>query len=121
MFSNLRTEPGYENHFFMPNAALANYQQTLVEIIESDHPRLQQYTSTAENPILLTRFEFERLLSETPADFTVRCRCGDEEVKTITKRDGVIEGTAIHDYTFLLGRFLIFRPISKGDTQLCVH
>jgi hypothetical protein len=120
MFSNLRTEELRTNHFFMPTGLhIADYQQDLVEITDTDHPTFEYYQ---ENHLLLTRFEFERLLHDIQEDFSVSCDCYGTSLD-ITKEDGVLSGHRAEEmsYTPLLGRFFLFRPVSQADQMPCSH
>lgn len=65
MFSNLRTEPGYENHLFMPTAPLFPYQSRLVEIEESNINGLQDgfRTHLLNEPARITELGLKQHIS----------------------------------------------------------
>lgn len=117
MFSNLRTEGGRNNHLFMPFIPLANYQDDLLEPIESNQADFQREIRFQK---LLTRFEFERLLLEIPEDFRVTVVYNGETIEVV-KENGVVSGFEIESYSWLLGRFMYFRPIYKGEVMPCTH
>ncbi|MGF1583121.1 MAG: hypothetical protein ACFCD0_27690 [Gemmataceae bacterium] len=118
MYSNLRTEGGVNNHLFMPALRMANYQDDLVEILYTDHCSLRKYQ---ENGLLITYFEFRRILSRTRQNCTVTFR-----------RNGVVEvfRRQHHQHThpeltqphpLWLSKLLYFRPVPKGQRMPCQH
>ncbi len=63
MYSNLRTEGGTSNHFFLPRVSLASGQDDLVEILETSDPLLRKVRRTGS---LITWHELRRRLSAAP-------------------------------------------------------
>ncbi|EGD40373.1 PE-PGRS family protein [Nocardioidaceae bacterium Broad-1] len=111
MFSNLWTEDGRTNHWFIsPTLQIGDYQGDLVEIIETDDPELAEVAAVGHS---LTRFEFERALSATE-DVSVVCRCYGQ-IRRIEKVDGEFTGYEPRfSYTPFLGRVMSFRTVPDG-------
>ncbi|MCA9913909.1 MAG: HTTM domain-containing protein, partial [Anaerolineae bacterium] len=118
MFSNLRTEEDNTNHLFLPTSLqFADYQRGLVDITSTDNEEFQYYI---DNHMLITRFEFERMLTELD-DFTVTCDCYGTTLE-ITREDGVLSGFDQEmSYDPMLGRFFRFRAVSKSEQMPCTH
>lgn len=70
MFSNLRTEPGYENHLFMPTVSVFQYQGRLVEIEESNINGLQDgfRTHLLNQPARITELGLKQHIMRTEWD-----------------------------------------------------
>ncbi|MEL6150302.1 MAG: hypothetical protein AAFR56_11820 [Chloroflexota bacterium] len=115
MFSNLRTEQ-HANHLFIPDVKLADFQLNLIQITESDHPTFDTYI---EEDLLLTEFEFERLVNTTPDDFQITYTQSGE-THTVQNLNGVTTLTPAV-YSPLAGRLISFRPVYAGDTMFCRH
>ena len=111
MFSNLWTEDGRTNHWFVsPAIQVGDYQGDLVEIVEADDPALAEVAAAGHR---LTRFEFERALSATD-DISVVCRCYGQ-IRRIEKVDGEYIGYEPRfSYTPFLGKVMSFRTIPDG-------
>jgi len=66
MYSNLRTEAGWENHLFVPNwIRIGNYQEELVTIISSSVPQLDRLAQQGE---LLVPHDLRLLAAEHPEE-----------------------------------------------------
>ena len=118
MYSNLRTEGEYNNHLFMPAWRVAGYQDDLVDIVKTDHPRLQVYIDRKQ---YITYFEFRRLVSTTRNPFHVTYLRGDTSYE-FALRDGVSTDAELsQEYPTWLSKLLYFRPISKGEVVRCLH
>ncbi|HEV2819506.1 MAG TPA: hypothetical protein VGW11_03270, partial [Solirubrobacteraceae bacterium] len=64
MFSNLKTEGGYWNHAFIPEAVkVFPYQDQLVRVTDSNDPVLERRSG---GQTLIVRFELERYLRLRP-------------------------------------------------------
>lgn len=117
MLSNLRTEGGTTNHLFMRRWIwLADYQDDLVEILDSNHPELSWHR---DRQLLLTHHEFRRLVSTTTRDFYVRYdRAGTPHELVVA--NGTSSNPAV---TRPLPRFaawyLGFRPVDAGPRMRC--
>ena len=118
MFSNLRTEGGISNHLFMPKlASLTNYQDDLVEILDSDDADLAEYPN---EQLLLPYFELRRLVSGLD-DVRVRYRRGGAEHTYVCTGGHCNDPELAQPFSPLLGRLLYFRPVDKGPHMLCRH
>jgi hypothetical protein len=119
MYSNLRTEGGYNNHLFLPALRLATWQDDLVEVLETDDPELQGYADREE---WITYFEFRRLTSTTPRDFEVRYRRNGGEARWFRKRSGSGSDRELATpHPLLAEKLLSFRPVSRRERPLCAH
>ena len=114
MFSNIRTEGGTTNHLFLPRIALFRYQDDLVRIVESSHPRLQRLADEGQ---LLPWVEFRRNVRAVP------------EVGVTYERDGrrVSVSRASEDRAlvaplpFLERKTLTFRSVPAGGPPRCIN
>lgn len=115
MFSNLWTEDGRTNHWFIsPAIQIGDYQGDLVEIVEADDPELAEIAAAGHR---LTRFEFERALSAKD-DISVVCSCYGQ-IRRIEKVDGEYIGyEPSFSYTPFLGKVMSFRTI-PDDKVTC--
>ena len=120
MYSNLRTEGKWNNHFFMPALKVGPWQTDLVKIVKTDHPALKSYI---EHGDLMTYFELRRLVHQTPATqpFSITYeRHG--AVHVIERTDKGLSHSAGPDpHPEWLGRLLYFRPVSTDDCMPCRH
>lgn len=118
MFSNLRTEGGISNHYFVPAASqIFRFQDELIEVTGSSDPNLQKF---ADNGNLLVFYEFKHLVSLIRPERVEFIRNGKPEkfeLKAAIARDDDL----LHENPFLIRKLFRFRPISKGDPQPCVH
>lgn len=118
MYSSLRTEGGQNNHMFMPALRLADYQDDLVEIIETNHPKLQK---TIDKNQVITYFELRRIVSETTADLHVTYQRGGE-LHQFTGHAGINSDDELaRKHPIWLAKLLYFRPIFKGENSYCQH
>jgi hypothetical protein len=119
MYSNLRTEAEFSNHFFLPALRLADYQDDLVEVLDTDHPALREHVERDE---WITWFEFRRLTSETDADFHVVYRHGDGEPREFRRAGGVANDPELaRPHPLLARKLLYFRPVSRAECAPCRH
>jgi hypothetical protein len=115
MYSNLRTEPGFENHLFMPALALAPYQSELVLVTAASDHELRQSIGRAPLPLVKLR----RLAAEAadPQHFQVDyvlARTGQAFSVSDASRDPVL-GAPL---SYAERKFLRFRDII---TLTCSH
>ena len=119
MFSNLRTEGGISNHLFMPRrlVSLADYQEDLVEILETDDVDFAEYR---EQQLLLPYFEFRRMMSGIENVRVTYLRGGQQH--SFECKDGHCNDAELaQPYSGLVRRLLYFRPVDKGPRMLCRH
>lgn len=109
MYSNLRTEDGFENHLFIPRALrVFSFQDAPVQILESTAPELQRVSDRNE---ALVFFDFQQRAY----------RNGEASVR-YKRRETVIDVARISDDStlgrppdLLLSRLLYFRPVETGE------
>jgi hypothetical protein len=118
MYSNLRTEAGVNNHWFMPALRLLPHQDEWVEIVESDHPELERYRASGQR---LTTFELRRLLDRHPGDVSVRFRDGSGTMTTFYRHNGRVTGAELIPPPYVAAKLLYFRPIDGGEQARCQH
>lgn len=119
MYSNLRTEGGVNNHFFMPAWKLAGYQNDLVEVLSTDHPDLKKYV---DEDFYLTYFEFRRIVSNSQEDFSVSYRRGSNEILKFKLAGGEPSDRELaRRHPLMFAKLLLFRPVPKSDESPCQH
>ena len=124
MYSSLRTEGEWNNHFFMPALRLADYQDDLVEILETNHPRLQKMMyigMQAERKALITYFELRRVVSEIATNFYVTYERQGEIHQYSNYNGGNTDPELARRHPLLLAKLLYFRPITAGEKEYCKH
>ncbi len=118
MYSNLRTEGAFNNHFFMPAWRLASYQDDLVEIVSTDLPELQEYIG---HEVLITGFELRRILSSTWETFELVYRRGGQRLELRKSRDEIPDSPLLQPHPKWSSKLLRFRPIPTGRCAACQH
>ncbi len=115
MYSNLRVEPGYSNHFFLPGSLdlLGNLSDT-VTVIESNDPQLQW--EFAEAGLRMTHFEFTSY-ARGRADLQVTYERGGERCQFIGGRTDPGE---LAPPPWILRKVLVYRPIGEGVEKRCI-
>lgn len=129
MYSNMRTENGQNDHFFMPRFPLFGYQADLVEVLDSsnlDIAKLKGWPVLYGDPDIrlptyITYFELRRAVSRTEdAGLWVRYkRKGVERLydRTLSQRpDDDLDAIL----PIWLEKTAMFRPIFK-DRAYCLH
>ena len=122
MYSNLRTEGQWNNHYFMPALKLGPWQTDLAKVIKTDHPALKPYV---EHGDLITYFELRRLIHLTPAtqQFSITYERGGELHEVAQTKEGRTHsaGAGPDPHPEWLGRLLYFRPVSTDVCMPCRH
>lgn len=117
MFSNLRTEGGVSNHYFVPATwQVFDYQKDLVEIISSTDPKLE---SLAREKKLMVYFMFKHHVAHKKPERIVYIRNGQRH--TFIKADASTHQGLLQPNPIVLKKLLNFRNISKYDPQPCNH
>lgn len=122
MFSNLRTEAGISNHFFIPSGSqVFDFQKELVTIIDTDKESLKENDRYYGNDVHMVPFEFIRMLNKQQEDFYVRFLIGDSEY-TVMRQQGVLTGSGglNLEQNYFLKKFFRFRPVYPVES-LCQH
>lgn len=116
MFSNLRTEGGQSNHFFLRNYALFQYQDDLVEVLNSNDYRFYELVVSGD---LLPWFEFRRMVysADNPNLQVTYLRNGKWNV--LNGSDGSAQSDhAMEPHPWLVAKFLHFRSISGFEQPM---
>lgn len=124
MYSSLRTEGEWNNHFFMPALRVTDYQDDLVEILETDNERLQDMMYIGietRRRALVPYFELHRVVSEATSDFHVTYERGGK-IYEYSNVNGVnTDPELARKIPLVLSKLLYFRPITAGDKEYCKH
>jgi hypothetical protein len=119
MYANLRTEGSRNNHLFMPRLNLANYQDDLVEIVDTNDRQLRRLKRQGYG---LTWFEFRRSkLSRVKSDkfFVTYKRNG---VETTLRYAEHKNDPAFGPVSWLEKKLLYFRDVQlETSPQHCGH
>lgn len=107
MFSNLQTEAGQWNHFFMPKAmrVFDDYQDQLVAVVSSSDKHIK--TTYIDRNLLATEFEIRRKIMEHP-DITLTVRENGQEIDISAESDSRLA----QPLDWWQKKLLIFRPVS---------
>ncbi|MBP0905116.1 hypothetical protein ACFSKN_05955 [Mariniflexile gromovii] len=119
MFSNLKTENGSNNHFFIPNELqLFNYQKEIVVITETNMQELtgtDAWNNTKNYKYVL--FEFIRKLNSIN-DGHVNFQVNNKSYYVKKENGEIIESNIDLKQSVILKRLFLFRPI-YDDVNLC--
>jgi hypothetical protein len=111
MFSNLRTEGGQSNHWFVPTSLqIFDYQHDLVELVEVSDRGLQD---VADHGFLIPYFEIRR----KPWMAIAYRENGEVHRYNTVAEDPKYPG----EIPWLLKKTLSFRPVASSLPQPCVH
>lgn len=123
MFSNLRSDPGRNNHFFIPRIQVMNDGNDLgVTILETDNPRFNLFMDDGRRryPSRLTWFELRRLITTEQGDIAITYQRDGEDVVTVTRGlnpdDPVFEAVGPFE-----SRLRLFTTIPNTDDCPCRH
>lgn len=129
MYSNLRTEAGANNHFFMPVVPVFGFQNDLVRVIDASHPEilaLRGHTPLYGDPDVavparVTYFEFRRAVSRLGAeDLVVTYERGGTVMTYDSAADDNPDPDLAEPHPVLLDRAARFRPVFD-DRSYCLH
>ena len=131
MYSNMRTEGGVNNHLFMPKVALFDFQDDLVEVVDSNHPDiLELKTHPArygfvgqEFDVYIPYFEFRRTVSRLKdADTLQITYLRNGELRQFRRgADDNVDADLDVSPPVLLAKLAYFRPVFKGEVSYCLH
>ena len=103
----------------MPALRLANYQDDLVQITETDYSLLQK--NYLDKEMYITAFEFQRILSNATEDLNVRFVFREEQ-QEINIKAGVPNEHPLCAYQNpFLAKILTFRPVPQSNGSPCQH
>lgn len=129
MYSNMRTENGENDHFFMPRFSLFEYQGDLVEVLDSSNPAIAKLKGwpvlygdpDIRLPVYITYFELRRAVSRTKdAGLWVRFKRNGIERLYDRKLSQSPDSDLDSRYPIWLEKTAMFRPIFK-DRAYCLH
>ncbi|MFN3213554.1 MAG: hypothetical protein ACE37M_10640 [Henriciella sp.] len=130
MYSNMRTEGAFNNHFFIPDLPVFGFQDDLVEIIDSNNDEilaLKTYPARygfvgQEHEVYRVYFEFRRAVStlEDPDLEITYLRNG--EMRTFKRGDdGNVDKDLDKPLPILQAKLQYFRPVFKSERAYCLH
>jgi hypothetical protein len=130
MYSNMRTEGGVNNHFFMPVIPLFRFQDDLVEVISSNRRSIDELRKHSplfepdgkKYEVNVNYFELRGGVSQIAADdlmITYR-RNGEKRTFRRGAPDNVDRDLDTRP-SLLMSKLLCFRPLFKGDKAYCLH
>ena len=110
MFSNLRTEGGTSNHLIVPASLQPfGYQRDLVQLTRSSSSYLRRRGGDSR---LLPYFELRR-----HPDHSVSYT----QAGTVHTYKRISDDPKFRPLPYLLGKFMLFRPVDTEAVQRCVH
>jgi len=135
MYSNIHTEGIYNNHMFMPKWNVVKYQEDLVDILETDHPKLQKWIKMVPlkdrekimRKLNVVHFEINRVVAETmdrtpEMEFFVRYTRNNGIEQTFRSTDPDARDHELVQLEPLWKRKLMFfRPVFAGELSYCQH
>lgn len=115
MFSNLRTEGPYWNHYFVPRSTrVLSFQDELVEVVSSNDPSLEASAAKGGRIVFHT---FHRHVSERP-DVSVVYRRGGQVHHVPRVADDPVLSVSPPAWR---NRWLWFRPVLPPEQTTCQH
>lgn len=130
MYSNMRTEAGVNNHIFMPILPVFDFQDDLVDILDSNNEEvLKMKTYPArygfvgnEFDVYVNYFELRRAVSNSP-DPNLEVRFVRDGETVTFKRGAEDNADKLLDVVppVLQAKILFFRPVFKGELSYCLH
>jgi hypothetical protein len=130
MYSNMRTEGGMNNHFFMPTLRLFNFTDDLVEVLDSNDLTIKALRSTSarydpynnQYDILVTAFELRRAIAGVQSANLEITYKRHGEIRQF-KRGATTNPDPDLDQPppWWLAKVVYFRPVFKGDRAYCLH
>lgn len=129
MYSNMQTEGGRNNHFFMPIVRIFPFQDDLVEVISSNDPEIAalrthtgryDWTNTPRK-VRHTYFEFRRLVSARTAPGLEITYKRNGEMRTYRHGDASnVDGNLATPLPIVLAKVARFRPVFV-ERAYCLH
>lgn len=115
MFANLETEQGRSNHYIFrsPLPYLFDYQNDLVEILETDDPTLKNLEG---RPLAITGYAFESTLLDNSGAYVKFRRHGAiQEIHGLTEE----QKKAFHK-PYLARKFMVFNVVNTSQPRQCL-
>lgn len=118
MFTNLRTEGGETNHFFMSKRfKIAGYIDDLVEITNTNHPDLKRF----ENQRIITYYEFQRNARKQHQDYYAEYRRNGKPMRLEVKNGVSNDPAVLVSYPQWQYKIMGFKPIDFGPHNIHRH
>ncbi len=118
MFSNLRTEGGLTNHWFMPNRALriAGFQEDLVTVLSAQDEELLRFARRPRRTFYDFRLRIQRMAAAGKRDIAVSYRRGGELTSlSAAERDPELMAPV----PLWQRKWLKFRPVPIASQREC--
>ena len=118
MFSNLRTEGGQSNHFFIGDMAIVGFQKDLVQVLDSNDLNFQELVLSGD---LIPWFEFRRMASTSENEDAEITILRNGSLFQLTRGgSSAISREAFTPHPWWMTKFLHFRSISPfGQPMKC--
>ena len=118
MFSNLRTEGGLTNHWFMPSRALrvAGFQEDLVTILSAQDPELRRFARRPRRTFYDLRLRIQRMAAAGKRDIALSFRRGGE-VTSLARAESDPE--LMEPVPWWQRKWLKFRPVPISTQREC--
>lgn len=129
MYSNMQTEGGRNNHFFMPVVRIFPFQDDLVEVVSATDPQIAalrtlpaRYDWNKEpQKILVTYFEFRRAVSQRTAPGLEIDYERNGERRTYRHGDpSNVDADLAEPLPLFLRKVAYFRPVFQ-ERAYCLH
>jgi len=118
MFSNLRTEGGLSNHWFMPDRALrlAGFQEDLVTLLDAQDDELRRFARRPRRTFYDFKLRIQRMAAAGKRDIAVSYRRGGE-VRTLAAAERDPE--LMEAPPWWQRKWLKFRPVPIASEREC--
>jgi len=118
MFSNLRTEGGLTNHWFMPSRALrvAGFQEDLVTVLRAEDEELLRYARRPRRTYYDFKLRIQRMAAAGKRDLAVSFRRGGE-VRNLTAAE--VDPELMAPVPWWQRKWLKFRPVPIAAQREC--
>jgi hypothetical protein len=118
MFTNLRTEGGETNHFFMSKRVkIAGYVDDLVVITNTNHPDLKVF----ENKKIITYYELQRNAQKRHKNFFVEYRRNGKPMRLEVKNGMSNDPEVFVLHPWWQKKIMGFKPIDYGPHNIHRH
>ena len=118
MFSNLRTEGGLTNHWFMPSRALrvADFQEDLVTVLSAQDEELLRFARRPRRTFYDFKLRIQRMAAAGKRDLAVSFRRGGE-VRDLTAAE--VDPELMAPVPWWQRKWLKFRPVPIAAKREC--
>ena len=118
MFSNLRTEGGLTNHWFMPNTALriADFQEDLVTVRSAEDDELRRFARRPRRTFYDFKMRIQRMAAAGKRDIVVSFRRGSE-LTTLARAE--TDPELMEPVPWWQRKWMKFRPVPIATQREC--